>query len=101
MMKTIEKDGFVIEINDDGDRKIIGLTKPVETAVLTIPDNVTEIADKVFKSIKQIEKVILPKTLYKIGKYAFYSAGSLKEINLDNVKEICDCAFFFVIHLKK
>ena len=101
MMKTIEKDGFLIEINDDGDRKIIGLTKPIETAVLTIPDDVTEIADKVFVSIHHIEKVILPKTLYKIGRYAFYSAKSLKEINLDNVKEIGDCVFYFCDSLEK
>ena len=92
-----EKNKDLILANDlilSGDgQKLLCSAKPIETDVLVIPDNVVEIPSEVFSNNQQIEIVILPKTLRKIGESAFENMQSLKEINLENVKEIGDRAF--------
>lgn len=55
---------------------------------------IEEIGDYAFYKLKNVTAISLPKTLKKIGKYAFYECG-LKEIDLSSIEEIDEYAFSF------
>ena len=56
-------------------------------------DFFTVIYDKTFFECANLEKVILPNSIYKICSYAFANCKSLQRINLDNIKLLYDKAF--------
>lgn len=58
-----------------------------------IPDGVTAIETYAFAGLTELEEVVLPDTLVKIGLGAFYKCENLKKINLENVKFINKEAF--------
>lgn len=87
-------------LSGDG-RKVICPAGPIKTDVLTVPDSVAEIAPYAFRRNDKLEKVILPKGLHTIGSSAFAGMENLKEINLENVREIGDNAFRWCGELKK
>ncbi|MCH5209044.1 MAG: leucine-rich repeat domain-containing protein [Oscillospiraceae bacterium] len=86
----ISRNGVILSA--DG-KKVLHHADPFGSSVVTIPDNATEIAPFVFSCNHVIEKVILPKTLHTIGNSAFVMAKNLREINLENVRELGDSAF--------
>ncbi len=58
-----------------------------------IPDGVTAIESYAFAGMIELEEVVLPKSLVKIGMGAFYGCKNLKNVNLENVKFINKDAF--------
>lgn len=56
-------------------------------------DFFTVIYDKTFFECANLEEVILPDSIYKIGSYAFANCKSLQRINLDNIKLLYNEAF--------
>ncbi|MBQ9715694.1 MAG: leucine-rich repeat protein [Clostridia bacterium] len=54
---------------------------------------ITEISDGCFLGCSRLEKVVLPPTVTKIAKDAFWNCLSLKSISLENVTAIEDGAF--------
>lgn len=94
----ISRDGFIL--SRDG-QKIELLAKPPENGLVVVPEYITEISPYAFYGNKNIEKVVLPRGLCKIGQGAFEFATHLLEINLEYVKEIGDRAFENCISLKK
>ncbi len=67
---------------------------------ITIPDEVTSIADEVFKMNKTIKKVTIPPNVKHIGKGAFSMCSNLEYITLnDEIKTIEDEAFYNCISL--
>lgn len=62
---------------------------------ITIPSRinnypVVEICDAAFSDCKNLQKIIFPDTLKKIGKFAFFGCTSLKEIELPESVHIVD-----------
>lgn len=69
--------------------------------VLKIPDNLTEIGENAYKG-SLYKKIIIPSSVKKIGKYAFYECPLLEEIIIpEGVIEICQKAFFECSSLKE
>ena len=59
-----------------------------------VPEGVTEIDSSTFKDCKGVTSITLPKSLRKIGEYAFYGCAGLTEIVIpEGVTEIVDSAF--------
>lgn len=54
---------------------------------LVINEGITEISDRVFLGMEALETVSLPKTITKLGEYAFENCQSLKEILVDDENE--------------
>lgn len=92
------RDGLIL--SSDG-KTVVCPAQPPENGILVIPDGISEIGQYAFSSNNSIEKVILPKGLHTIGKYAFSHAKRLKEIDLENVRELGEGAFEFCTSLEK
>lgn len=61
---------------------------------LTLPDTVTEIADKAFGKCENITSVYMPSGLSEIGSYAFFDCtGLTKAVMSPKLASIGDCAF--------
>lgn len=60
--------------------------------IVTIPNSVKKIDDRIFYNNKTIKKVVFPSSLEIIGGYAFYNCNNLKNIEFpSSLKEIgCD-----------
>lgn len=56
-------------------------------------DNFTVIYNKTFFECANLEEVGLPDSIYQIGSGAFACCKSLRRINLDKIKLLCDKAF--------
>ena len=95
----ISRDGFIL--SKDG-KKLVRLVGPFEGTVFTVPEGITEITASVFTVDfpYTIEKIVLPKSLHTIGSRVFFRLEKLKEINLENVREIRESAFSWCWALK-
>ena len=63
--------------------------------IVTIPDSVKKIDDKVFYNNQTIKKVIFPNSLEIIGNYAFYNCNNLTDIKFpSSLKEIGIDSFY-------
>lgn len=60
---------------------------------IIIPEGVTQIDEYAFANLTALEEVVLPTTLTRIGKAAFFKCDKLTKINLENVKFINESAF--------
>ncbi len=70
-------------------------------SLVEVPVGVTEIGDHAFSG-QNIEKVILPEGVVRIGKNAFKDCASLQEINMpDSIEEIDDHAFDQCVSLNR
>ena len=86
---------YRIIVNTDNNRTV-EYVKPVnKTAKVTIPSTVmiqgtnyqvTAIANKAFKNNKKVKKVVIPSTVKKIGKQAFFNCKKLKNIVIKTKK---------------
>ena len=84
--EIIEKNGFIIKGN-------VLISYEGSEEDITIPDNVTEIADSAFEDCEPIINVVIPGNVKKIGSKAFYWS-SVHNITLCNgIKEIGELAF--------
>ena len=54
---------------------------------LVVNEGITEISDRVFLGVDTLESVSLPKTVAKLGEYAFENCQNLKEIIVDGENE--------------
>ncbi|MCH5154392.1 MAG: leucine-rich repeat protein [Clostridiales bacterium] len=79
------KDGVLVRYNKPDD-------KQGQIVDLVIPDEVTEIADRVFLGISGIRSVDL-NNVETIGGYAFYGSADLEVVKFTNVKTIGEMAF--------
>lgn len=70
----------------------------VETLVLS--EGITELEPFCLTGLKNVSKVVLPKTLKTIGKFAFALSKNLKEVSSDSVEEIKGGAFMLCVGLK-
>lgn len=52
------------------------------TGTLEIPDGIMEIDDDVLSSRQDVVKVVIPNSVTKIGQFAFFNCGFLKEVTL-------------------
>ncbi len=80
---------------------LVRYNKPDDSADvygIKIPDNVTEIADDVFRGSSYINSVDL-NNVTKIGAYAFYGCTNLATVEFTNVTEIGELAFAGCIYL--
>ena len=75
--------------NIDGNRTVEYITPLGQKAKVTIPSivtiqgkdyQVTAIANKAFKNNKKLKKIVIPSTVKKIGKQAFFNCKNLKNI---------------------
>lgn len=75
--------------NTDGNRTVKYITPLGQKAKVTIPSivtiqgkdyQVTAIANKAFKNNKKLKKIVIPSTVKKIGKQAFFNCKNLKNI---------------------
>ena len=65
-----------------------------DTKVLFIPEGITHIDDNACDCFEQLEELVLPDSLKKIGREAFAGCENLKKIHFGNgVEEIGECAF--------
>ena len=64
-----------------------------------LKDEVTGIADSVFRNCKKLKEVVLPAKLKFIGKYAFADCQYLWKFNTTNVEEIDEYAFSQCVQL--
>ena len=61
---------------------------------ITLPNNITEIYNGLFKGCVNLESIIIPNSVTKIGNSAFEGCTSLKEIIIpENVNKIGEYAF--------
>lgn len=98
----------------DGKTFTVAYLKPKKgvKGTVNIPDNitvnhvtykVTEIAANAFKKNKKIRKVVIPSSIEKIGKQAFYGCKNLKNITVKTTKltkKRVGSKAFFGIHAK-
>ena len=74
---------------------------PASLEVIMLGDKITEIPDNAFAGCKGISAVDFPKTIEKIGKFAFYECQDLVYTDLGRVKSIGDYAFAYCTSLYK
>lgn len=91
----VVKDGVLVKYN--GNRKIIDLTIIKDENKKPI---IKEIGDNVFKN-SDLEEIILPDCLEKIGVCAFYNCKNLKYVDLKSVNSIGDNCFYSCNSLEK
>ena len=65
----------------------------IKKHIVKIPDNVIEIADRAFEKCMDIKAVIIPKSVKRIGAYAFYDSHIETLIIEDGVEVIEERAF--------
>ena len=53
---------------------------PYEVTEVVIPDTVTEIGDRQFEGIKNLESIVIPSSVTKIGEYAFSGCDALTDV---------------------
>lgn len=63
--------------------------------------NMTYISEGMFSSCKSLKSIYLPKSVYNICEDAFQDCSKLSKINLENIKSIQGCAFYYCKSLKK
>ncbi len=92
-------EGLAFTSNGDGTCALTGLGTCADT-VLVIPalspdgDRVTLIRASTFRENRNLESVIIPDSVERIGAYAFAQCESLRTIDLgDGVRDIDACAF--------
>ena len=86
---------YTITGNTDDNRTVEYIKPSVQTAKVTIPSvvtiqgknyQVTAIANKAFKNNKKVKKIMIPSTVKKIGKQAFFNCKKLKNIVIKTKK---------------
>lgn len=64
--------------------------------------NIIEIEDEAFERDPEIESILLPNSIERIGSRAFFECKNLKTINIPkNITEINDSAFEYCLSLKR
>ena len=86
------------ELEKDSDFKIVNgilVSYTGNDEIVTIPDSVKKIDDKVFYNNQTIKKVIFPNSLEIIGNYAFYNCNNLTDLEFpSSLKEIGYDSFY-------
>ena len=86
---------YTITGSTDDNRTVEYIKPSVQTAKVTIPSvvtvqgksyQVTAIANKAFKNNKKVKKIVIPATIKKIGKQAFFKCKKLKNIVIKTKK---------------
>jgi len=78
---------------DEPDENAIAL--PPSLDMIIVGDACKDLADEAFKGAKTLSALVLPDSVVKIGKLAFYQCVDLVYISLDGVKEIDEYAFAY------
>lgn len=60
---------------------------------IVVEEGVYYILDEYFHDLTNLEKIVLPDSLIRIGEYAFYNCSKLKSVYCKNVKVIRSAAF--------
>lgn len=90
-------DGVLYNKNQE---KIIQYPMGRDDKKYTIPNIVKEIGKSAFEN-SNIEKIIIPKSIKKINKHAFFACKKLKSVEIPNsVEEMGDCVFANCYSLK-
>ena len=97
---------YTFSVNDDGNIIITGY-KDMDVTELIIPDDIfghaiTEIDEHSFSGYVELESVVLPNRLNKIGRWAFASCENLENVVIpDGVTEIGEYAFAYNTGLER
>ena len=94
----ISRGGLIMSRNG---KTVICPAKPVENGTLVIPEGVEEIDSYAFEYYMDIEKVIFPKSLRTIGYKAFSNAQCIRELVIEDGREIKEFAFEYCTSMKK
>jgi len=94
-VKRVERSGdFTYLILKNGDKVLAKYTGTAATVV--IPDGVVEIAAFAFRNNGYVQKVVIPKSVTRIGEYAFDYCSNLDAYIPATVKTIDSYAFYGV-----
>ena len=78
---------------DEPDKNAIAL--PPSLDMIIVGEGCEVVADEAFKGAKTLSAIVLPKSVSKIGKLAFYQCADLVYISIDGVAEINEYAFAY------
>ena len=92
-VKRVERSGdFTYLILKNGDKVLAKYTGKDTT--VTIPEGVVEIAAFAFRDNYTIQKIVIPKSVVRIGEYAFENCQNLDAYIPATVKTIDNYAFY-------